>query len=77
MICDSKRVAYVRIPAEDIFYSLCRGEQGIHNGRVQTVFLKVFCSDCDKYFIIPSNTRRLIERVINVEVGLECKFVFG
>ena len=41
MISDSKRVAYVRIPAEDLLFNLCEGDKGSHNGRVQTFFLKV------------------------------------
>jgi hypothetical protein len=41
MICDSKRVAYARIQAEDLFFNLCEGDKGVHNGRVQTIFLKV------------------------------------
>ncbi|CAF1235979.1 unnamed protein product [Adineta ricciae] len=40
MISDSKRVAYVRIPAEDLLFNLCEGDKGFHNGRVQTFFLK-------------------------------------
>ena len=41
MICDGKRVAYARIPPEDLLYSICTGERGLHNGRVQTLFLRV------------------------------------
>ncbi|CAF1244784.1 unnamed protein product [Rotaria sordida] len=40
MICDSKRVAYARIPPEDILFSLCEGDKGLHNGRIQTLFLQ-------------------------------------
>jgi hypothetical protein len=44
MICDSKRVAYARIPPEDLLFNLCEGDKGLYNGRVQTIFLKVcFC----------------------------------
>lgn len=45
MIFDGRRVAYVRLQAEDLFYSPCQGERGLHNGRVQTLFLRV-CSTC-------------------------------
>ncbi|CAF1117580.1 unnamed protein product [Adineta ricciae] len=41
MMCDSKRVAYVRIPPEDILFSLCQGEKGLYNGHVQTFFLRI------------------------------------
>ena len=41
MICDTKRVAYARIPAEDLLYSSCIGERGLYSGRVQTLFLRV------------------------------------
>lgn len=41
MICETKRVAYARIPPEDLFYSICAGEKGLYNGRVQTLFLRV------------------------------------
>ncbi|CAF4438038.1 unnamed protein product, partial [Rotaria magnacalcarata] len=41
MICDSKRVAYARLPPEDVFFNLCQGEKGLYNGCVQTIFLKV------------------------------------
>ncbi|CAF4263620.1 unnamed protein product, partial [Rotaria sordida] len=40
MICDSKRVAYARFQPEDLFFNLCKGEKGLYNGRVQTIFLK-------------------------------------
>ncbi|CAF1400273.1 unnamed protein product [Rotaria magnacalcarata] len=40
MICDSKRVAYARLPPEDVFFNLCQGEKGLYNGCVQTIFLK-------------------------------------
>ncbi|CAF3911139.1 unnamed protein product [Rotaria sordida] len=40
MICDSKRVAYARFQPEDILFNLCKGEKGLYNGRVQTIFLK-------------------------------------
>ena len=43
MICDSKRVAYARIPPEDLLFNLCHNERGLHSGRVQTIFLKVCC----------------------------------
>ena len=41
MICDAKRVAYARIPPEDLLYNVCTGEKGLYNGRVQTLFLRV------------------------------------
>ena len=41
MICDSKRVAYARLSPEDLLFNVCQGERGLHNGRVQTIFLKV------------------------------------
>ena len=41
MIFNSRRVAYVRLQAEDLFYSPCQGERGLFNGRVQTLFLRV------------------------------------
>jgi len=47
MICDSKRVAYARIQPEDLLYSVCDGEKGLHNGRIQTLFLRV----CYFFFI--------------------------
>ncbi|CAF1410887.1 unnamed protein product, partial [Rotaria sordida] len=40
MICDSKRVAYARFQPEDLLFNLCKGEKGLYNGRVQTIFLK-------------------------------------
>jgi len=40
MICDSKRVAYARLPPEDILFNICEGDKGLHNGCVQTIFLK-------------------------------------
>ncbi len=42
MICDLKRVAYARIQPEDLLFNLCKNEKGLQNGRVQTIFLKVF-----------------------------------
>ena len=46
MISDSKRVAYVRLQPEDLFFSQCQGERGLNNGRVQTLFLRVRASVC-------------------------------
>ncbi|UJR24822.1 hypothetical protein I4U23_006197 [Adineta vaga] len=40
MICDSKRVAYIRIPPEDLLFSSCQGEKGLYNGHVKTFFLR-------------------------------------
>ncbi|CAF3717062.1 unnamed protein product [Rotaria sordida] len=40
MICDSKRVAYARLLPEDLLYSVCEGEKGLYNGRIQTLFLQ-------------------------------------
>ncbi|CAF2056570.1 unnamed protein product [Rotaria magnacalcarata] len=40
MICNSKRVAYVRLQPEDLLFSACQGERGVYNGRVQTLFLQ-------------------------------------
>ena len=41
MISGNKRVAYTRIPAEDILYSKVDTERGIHSGRVQTILLRL------------------------------------
>ena len=41
MISNNKRVAYQRIPAKDVIYSMVDEEKGIHCGRVQTLLLKV------------------------------------
>jgi hypothetical protein len=54
MICDSKRLAYVRIPAEDLLYAVCEGEKGLQNGTIQTLFLRV------SYFIFILNLFRKI-----------------
>ncbi|XP_077968337.1 otoferlin-like isoform X2 [Styela clava] len=40
MICGMKRVAYARIPARKILYSIREEESGQHCGKVQTVFLR-------------------------------------
>ncbi|CAF1333357.1 unnamed protein product, partial [Rotaria sordida] len=40
MICDSKRAAYARFQPEDLLFNLCKGEKGLYNGHVQTIFLK-------------------------------------
>lgn len=40
----SKRLAYYRLPARDIIYSVIEEECGKECGKVQTVFLKVFQS---------------------------------
>ena len=52
MICDSKRVAYVRLAPEDLLFNLCEGEKGCYNGRVQTLFLKVRCLAFDGNVLI-------------------------
>jgi hypothetical protein len=41
MLCGGKRVAYARIPAQNIVYSLVEEERGKDSGRMQTVFLRV------------------------------------
>ena len=41
MISEGKRVAYARLHPEDLLFSQCQGERGLHNGRVQTLFLRV------------------------------------
>ena len=41
LIQNNKRVAYHRIPAKDIIYSLVEEEKGRHCAKVQTLFLKV------------------------------------
>ncbi|XP_047127073.1 otoferlin isoform X2 [Hydra vulgaris] len=41
MIRSGKRVAYTRIPAEDILYSKVDAEKGRSCGRVQTIFLRL------------------------------------
>lgn len=41
MISNSKRVAYTRIPAEEILYSKVDSERGLNCGRVQTIFLRL------------------------------------
>lgn len=41
MLCGGKRVAYTRIPAQNIIYSLVEEERGKDSGRMQTVFLRV------------------------------------
>ena len=38
---DGKRVANARLHPEDLLFSPCQGERGLHNGRVQTLFLRV------------------------------------
>ncbi|KAK3744957.1 hypothetical protein QZH41_000287 [Actinostola sp. cb2023] len=41
MLCGGKRVAYTRIPAQNIIYSLVEEERGKDSGRMQTVFLRL------------------------------------
>ncbi|XP_031569345.1 otoferlin-like [Actinia tenebrosa] len=41
MLCGGKRVAYSRIPAQNIVYSLVEEERGKDSGRMQTVFLRL------------------------------------
>ena len=41
MVSDGKRVANARLHPEDLLFSQCQGERGLHNGRVQTLFLRV------------------------------------
>ncbi|CAF3716683.1 unnamed protein product [Rotaria sordida] len=40
MIYDLKRVAYARFQPEDLLFNFCKGEKGLYNGHVRTVFLK-------------------------------------
>ena len=42
MVQNNKRVAYHRIPAKDVVYSVVDEERGRECGKVQTFFLKVF-----------------------------------
>lgn len=56
MICDAKRVAYARLSPEDLLFNLCQGEKGLHNGRVQTIFLKV----CSKICVFEKNRFGLV-----------------
>lgn len=41
MISNNKRIAYARIPAKDILYSVVDEESGKDCGKVKTVFLRV------------------------------------
>ena len=41
MLSNNKRIAYTRIPAEDILFSRVQSEKGQNCGRVQTIFLRV------------------------------------
>jgi hypothetical protein len=41
LLSGNKRVAYQRIPARSIVYSMVEEEKGEHCGAVQTIFLKV------------------------------------
>ena len=59
MICDTKRVAYARIPPEDLLFSLCDGEKGLNNGRVETIFLKT-----------PRSTDKPIKSATNAKVQI-------
>ena len=66
MICDSKRVAYARLSPEDLLFNLCEGEKGCHNGRVQTLFLKVRLFVLDDNRSIDKFFSRHRERPINL-----------
>ena len=41
MLCGGRRVAYTRIAAQHVMYSLVEEERGKDAGRMQTVFLRV------------------------------------
>ena len=41
MVCDKKRVAYARVPANDLLYATQDDMQGKHCGKIQTLFLRV------------------------------------
>ena len=41
MLCGNKRVAYTRVPAQHVLYSLVEEERGKDSGRMQTLFLRV------------------------------------
>ena len=41
MLSGGKRVAYTRVPANDVFFSKVDYERGSNSGRVQTIFLRV------------------------------------
>ena len=41
LISNNKRLAYHRIPASSIMFSIVEEEKGLHCGKVQTLFLKV------------------------------------
>lgn len=41
MLSNSKRVAYARIPAQNILYSVVEEEKGKDCAKIQTVFMKV------------------------------------
>ena len=58
MLSGGKRVAYARIPAVDVLFSGNDFERGLHCGKLQTVFLKVFVITKPLfYFIIFFATR--------------------
>ena len=65
MICDAKRVAYTRLAPEDLLYNICQGEKGLHNGRVQTLFLRVrlFIFNQFEDFFTPDIFRHQIHRI--------------
>ena len=42
MMSEKTRVAYARIPVREILYSENTLESGIYNGKIQTVFFRVF-----------------------------------
>jgi len=44
---NNRRVAYHRVPAREVIYSLINEEKGNSCGRVQTIFLKVTVYDDD------------------------------
>ncbi|CAB4005702.1 otoferlin-like isoform X4 [Paramuricea clavata] len=41
MLCGNKRVAYTRVPAQHVLYSLVEEERGKDSGRMQTLFLRL------------------------------------
>ena len=41
MISNNKRIAYQRIPAKDVIFSIIEEERGKHCSKVQTLFMKV------------------------------------
>lgn len=41
MLSNNRRVAYARVPAQNILYSVVEEEKGKDCGKIQTVFMKV------------------------------------